>query len=60
MFQRFFQKKRSEGKPYRVALVATMRKMAHVIHAVWTNNTPYQDNYGQTPVLSTRKELTGI
>ncbi|MBU0707355.1 IS110 family transposase [Patescibacteria group bacterium] len=56
MFQRFFQKKRSEGKPYRVALVATMRKMAHVIHAVWTNNTPYKDNYH----LSTQEGLTGI
>lgn len=56
MFQRFFQKKRSEGKPYRVALVATMRKMAHIIHAVWTNNTPYRDDYH----LSTEKGLTGI
>ncbi len=55
MFQGFFQKKRSEGKPYRVALVATMRKMVHVIHAVWTNNTPYKDDY-----LSTRERLTGI
>lgn len=55
MFQRFFNKKRSEGKPYRVALVATMRKMSHVIHAVWTNNMPYQDDY-----LSTKQGLTGI
>lgn len=47
MFQRFFKKKRSEGKPYRVALVATMRKMTHVIHAVWMKKTPYQDNYPQ-------------
>lgn len=56
MFKTFFQKKRSEGKAYRVALIATMRKMTHVIHAVWTNNTPYQDNYH----LSTREGLTGI
>lgn len=41
MFQTFFQKKIAEGKPYRVALVATMRKMAHVIHAVWTRGTPF-------------------
>ncbi|MBU1118602.1 IS110 family transposase [Patescibacteria group bacterium] len=40
LFQDFFQKKISEGKPYRVALVATMNKMAHVIHAVWTRGTP--------------------
>lgn len=41
MFQRFFQKKRSEGKPYRVALCAVMRKMVHVIHAVWSRGTPF-------------------
>ena len=41
MFQRFFLQKRSEGKPYRVALCAVMRKMAHVIHAVWSRGTPF-------------------
>lgn len=43
LFQRFFQKKRGEGKPYKVALVATMHKMTNVIHSVWTNNTPFTD-----------------
>lgn len=43
MFQSFFQKKRSEGKPYRVCLVATMNKLTHVIHSVWTNNKPFVD-----------------
>ena len=43
LFQTFFQKKRSEGKPYRVALVATMNKMTRVIHSVWTNNKPFVD-----------------
>lgn len=41
IFKAFFQKKKDEGKPYRVALVATMRKMVHVIHAVWTRGTPF-------------------
>jgi transposase len=41
MFQKFFQRKRSEGKPYRVALCAVMRKMVHVIHAVWSRGTPF-------------------
>lgn len=41
MFQNFFQQKRSEGKPYRVALCAVMRKMVHVIHAVWSRGTPF-------------------
>lgn len=43
LFQRFFQKKRSESKPYKVALVATMHKMTHVIHSVWINNKPFID-----------------
>lgn len=43
LFQRFFQKKRSEGKPYKVALVATMHKMTNVIHSVWTNSKPFTD-----------------
>lgn len=42
-FQVHFQKKRSQGKPYRVALVATMNKMIRVIYAVWTRGTPYQE-----------------
>lgn len=41
IFYEFFQKKRSEGKPYRVALCAVMRKMVHVIHAVWSRGTPF-------------------
>jgi len=41
IFKTFFKKKRDEGKPYRVALVAVMRKMTHVIHAVWTRGTPF-------------------
>lgn len=44
MFYSFFQKKRSEGKPYKVALVAVMHKMTNVIHSVWTNNKPFTDH----------------
>lgn len=43
LFRTFFQKKRSEGKPYKVALVATMHKMVNVIYSVWTNNKPFVD-----------------
>jgi transposase len=42
-FKTFFHTKKDQGKPYRVALVATMNKMARVIHSVWTNNTPYKE-----------------
>jgi len=42
-FKTYFHKKKDQGKPYRVALVATMNKMARVIHSVWTHNTPYQE-----------------
>ncbi|OGL65526.1 hypothetical protein A2753_04600 [Candidatus Uhrbacteria bacterium RIFCSPHIGHO2_01_FULL_47_11] len=67
LFQRFFQRKRSEGKPYRVALVATMNKMTHVIHSVWTNNKPFVDytthnvkEAQKASLLSTDNGLTGI
>lgn len=43
LFRTFFQKKRGEGKPYKVAMVATMHKMVNVIHSVWTNNQPFVD-----------------
>jgi len=43
IFHEFFQKKRSEGKPYRVALCAVMRKMVHVIYAVWSHETPFMN-----------------
>ena len=41
LFQDFFLKKRSEGKHYMVALVATMHKMVHVVHAVWKRGKPF-------------------
>lgn len=45
IFYDFFEKKRSEGKPYRVALCAVMRKMVHVIHAVWSRETPFVNKF---------------
>lgn len=45
-FQSYFQKKKTEGKPYRVALVANMNKMTRVIHAVWSKNEPYREPGG--------------
>lgn len=44
IFNEFFQKKRSEGKPYRVALCAVMRKMVHVVYAVWSKEIPFVNN----------------
>lgn len=41
IFREFFQKKRSEGKPYRVAICAVMHKMVHVVFAVWKRGTPF-------------------
>lgn len=45
-FKTYFQKKKSEGKPYRVALVATMNKMVRVIHSVWTQKQAYREPTG--------------
>ena len=61
LFQRFFQKKRSEGKPYRVCLVATMSKMVHVIHSVWTNGKPFVEyaSNQQNPAIGGVELSTG-
>ena len=48
MFKTFFDRKRSEGKPYKVALCATMHKMVHVIYAVWTRNEPFEEREQKT------------
>lgn len=48
IFRDFFQKKRSEGKPYKVALVATMHKMANIIYAVWKSGKPFEDRRKST------------
>ena len=45
VFYEFFEKKRSEGKPYRVALCAVMRKMVHVVYAVWSRETPFVNKF---------------
>ena len=45
VFQDFYQKKVSEGKPKMIALVATTHKMAKVAHAVWKTNTPFDPNH---------------
>ncbi len=37
----YYQKKRSEGKRYTVAVCAVARKLTHRIYAVWTRQTPY-------------------
>jgi len=37
----FFEKKRNEGKPYRVALIAVVRKLCERVYAVVRRGTPY-------------------
>ena len=39
----FYDKKRSEGKPYRVTIVACMNKLLHWISAVLTRKEPFLD-----------------
>jgi hypothetical protein len=36
-----YEKKRSEGKKYTVAVCATARKLVNRIYAVWSRRTPY-------------------
>jgi len=43
IFKTFFDKKVSEGKRYRVALVAVMRKMTHVIYSIWRSGKEFEE-----------------
>ena len=37
----FYDKKRREGKPHRVAVTAVARKLCHVVYAVMRDGEPY-------------------
>ena len=39
--RRYYEKKRAEGKPHKVAISAVARKMCNIIFAILSNNTPY-------------------
>lgn len=41
--KRYFEKKKSEGMHYTKALCATERKLVHLIWAVWTRGTPFEN-----------------
>ena len=37
----FYDKKRAEGKPHRVAVTAVARKLCHIVFAVMRDQVPY-------------------
>ncbi len=39
----FYDKKREEGKPFRVAVIACANKLLHWIYALLKNKTSFQD-----------------
>uniref|UniRef100_UPI0005A780BF IS110 family transposase n=1 Tax=Paucisalibacillus sp. EB02 TaxID=1347087 RepID=UPI0005A780BF len=39
----FYDKKRDEGKPYKVAIIACANKLLHWIYALLKNSTTFQD-----------------
>jgi len=41
VFADYYAKKRSEGKPYRVALTHVAKKLLRVIYTIQTKNVPY-------------------
>lgn len=40
----FYDKKRSEGKPHRVAVMAVARKLCHIVYAIMRDQVPYDPN----------------
>ena len=45
----FYERLRSKGKPFKVALVAVMRKMLLQLNAVARRGTPWVENYAPAP-----------
>jgi transposase len=43
ILKKYFQKKISEGKHYFSAMTAVERKLIHIIFAVWSRGTPFED-----------------
>lgn len=39
----FYDKKRDEGKPYRVAIIACANKLLHLIYALLKNKTTFKE-----------------
>lgn len=46
----YYEKKRSEGKKFTVAVCATARKLVNRIYAVWSRRTPYTQSTALTAV----------
>lgn len=40
----FYSRKLAEGKPKKVAIVATCNKLLRMIYGIWHNNTPYKNS----------------
>lgn len=40
----FYDKKREEGKPYKVAIIACANKLLHWIYALLKSNTTFQED----------------
>jgi len=38
----FYARKRDEGKPHKVAMMATANKLLRIIHAMWSKNKPFR------------------
>lgn len=45
----YYQAKRSEGKHSMVATGAVARRLLHILHAVWSQNRPYDPEYQWAP-----------
>lgn len=55
-FRDYYEKKRSDGKSHREALVAVARKLVHVVYAVLSKQEPYDPRITRNPGLASRSE----
>jgi len=43
VLSRYYQLKRSQGKPAKVAIVATANKLLRIVYGIWNSQTPFSD-----------------
>ena len=55
--QRFYENLVSRGKPKKAAVVASMRKLIHIIYGVLKNKTPFDQNWESERVFASNQAV---
>jgi transposase len=60
LIRNFYNRLIADGKPEKVAVVACMRKLIHIVYACWTSGKPYDPDYQVKKKSQPSKNLSNI